>query len=228
MIVLLVFVAFHAVADAAPLQPKKTRRVFFPPNLIKERLNDGDYNIEGGLFESYVEGACAQQYGQSGVCSPPCMQKWPGDNSRCIVEAKDGSCICVDPCTVLGIPRYNDFGNEIQGSGCEECVRHKNTKHFEKEPWVILDSPVNCGWCGTSCVSADANGPTVLGNDCPDNYQYTISRCRLQTLNDEDLHGIKTDEPYGGDKQKKEATGEQANKDKPVGEKVLETPKTGS
>ena len=55
MIVLLVFVALHAVVDAAPLQPKKSRRVFFPPNLIKERLNDGDYNIDGGLFESYVD-----------------------------------------------------------------------------------------------------------------------------------------------------------------------------
>ena len=60
------------------------------------------------------------------------MQKWPGDHSRCIVEAKDGSCICVDPCVVLGLPRYNDFGNEIQGSGCEECVRHKNMKHLHE------------------------------------------------------------------------------------------------
>ena len=78
--------------------------------------------------------------------------------------------------------------------------KHKNTKRYMKD-------------LGSNCVSADANGPRVLGNDCPDNYQYTVYR-----LNDEDLHGIKTEEPYGGDKWKKDSVGYQANKDKPIGE----------
>ena len=64
-------------------------------------------------------------------------------------------------------------------------------------------------------------GPNGLGKRLSRQLS-AVSQCRLQTLNDEDLHGIKTEEPYGGDKQKKDSVGDQANKDKPIGDKVAD------
>eukprot|EP00943_MAST-04B_sp_MAST-4B-sp1_P004122 g4122.t1 len=195
------------------IRPDKVKRTFVPPNLIKEKLRDGDYNADGGLFESYNEGVCAQQFGQTGVCSKPCLTKWPKDQERCIVEDKDGNCICVDPCVVNTIPIYGEWGNEVRGSGCETCVRHKTFKSLLKQPETISNSPMNCGWCGNSCVSGDRNGPTILGNECPDDYRYTIFQCRQQELTNEELNGIKIDEPYGVGADKVESQGNAATKE---------------
>ena len=93
------------------------------------------------------------------------------------------------------------------------CVRHKTFKSLLKQPETISNSPMNCGWCGNSCVSGDRNGPTILGNECPDDYRYTIFQCRQQELTNEELNGIKIDEPYGVGADKVESQGNAATKE---------------
>ena len=222
---LLLVISINRV-NGGDIRPDKIKRTFVPPNLIKEKLREGDYNADGGLFESYKEGVCAQQYGQNGVCSKPCLLKWPDDKERCIVEDKDGQCICVDPCVLFTRPTYGEFGNEIRGSGCEECIRHKTVKSILRQPWAISNSPMNCGWCGNSCVSGDRNGPTILGNECPDDYRYTMFQCRQQQLTDEELQGIKIDEPYGADKQKTETQSDAATKEESPAQQIMQSTKT--
>ena len=204
------------VVPDSPLNlPRRKRRVFTPPNTIREKNFRGQYTLDGGLFESYKDGTCHQQKEASGVCAKPCMEHWPEDepSGRCIVSDRTGQCICVDPCALMARPKYANFGNEIPGSGCDECVRHKfDQSSISKKRWVIKHSPINCAWCGNACISGDAHGATVLGTDCPDEYDYTLNNCRNTELTVEELHGAQADEPYGSDRENAgESQGENSN-----------------
>jgi hypothetical protein len=347
----------EAAIPMTPLaMPKIKRRVFVPPNMMTERQVRGQYTIDGGLFDSFKNGVCHQQFEASGVCSKPCMMRWPqdeagytpgtdfietsssgsGDNwqrlqrretaaprnlvlkrmlnifgrmerkvrsavvhlkrkhpplisgkpfrwylgrkkglaqhrdagassmarhgdgtfaflqssdasrkggkggeggkkaqksakakkskggqtaneeipplpptpmasarttaGRCIVADRKGNCICVDPCALLTKPKFDTFGHEMRGSGCDECVKHKRyDSSWGGKSWVIQHSPISCGWCGNTCISGDAQGASILGNECPDQYDFSLIQCRQTELSDEDIarnkDNLQVDEP---------------------------------
>ena len=204
------------IVPESPLNlPRRKRRVFTPPNIIREKYLRDQYTLDGGLFHSYKDGTCHQQKEASGVCDKPCMEHWPQyePDGRCIVVDREGNCVCVDPCEVIAKSKYAVYGNEIPGSGCDTCVRHKfDQSSIAQKRWVIKHSPINCGWCGNTCISGDSSGPTIIGTDCPDEYDYTLNNCRNSELTVEELHGARADEPYGSDRENKvESQGEYSN-----------------
>jgi hypothetical protein len=166
---------------------------FHPPNTQVEALPDGELTMDGGNFESASNKDCALlAQNNNGVCPPPCATKWP--NGMCILkDASQKTCLCVDPCTAFDLPSYDEFGHETALSGCEHCVRHKSRSHLRFEPWTIMKSEYTCGFCGTTCVSADKNGPSrSLMEECADQFDWTLQDCRRVELNSEDIAGSET------------------------------------
>ena len=146
----------------------------------------------------------------TGKCSPPCYDVVPGDpTGRCFVYSKDRECLCIDPCTLYSSKKLDPlYGSELKSSGdaCERCVAHKSFTYFSdsgksesptrmnptnRPKWVHTPPKgsksfdISCGMCDTECVSGQATGPRMDGNECPGVWSWKLDHCRRMDLTEE-------------------------------------------
>ena len=96
--------------------------------------------MDGGIYDSKYRRRLRKASRGDGNCPPPCATTWP--NGACIVKgAARGECVCVDPCSALDLPAYDEWGHESLLSGCESCVRHKANSNLRFEGWAMEALP---------------------------------------------------------------------------------------